>query len=150
MDLLLTTPALLDSASASASGASPGGNPNSPSSISPAKVRAACNRCHAQKLRCMKKDGQEKCERCHKLRTSCRFSPRAPRSSLKQTEPAIGNLQEPFALCQGDIPNVSAYTVPGEYMPNVNAKTVSGEYDSEWIFPSNIATDLPRTLGRPQ
>ncbi|KAN0095474.1 hypothetical protein V8E51_016185 [Hyaloscypha variabilis] len=37
--------------------------------------RAACDRCHSQKIRCPRKPGQEVCERCQKARTPCVFSP---------------------------------------------------------------------------
>ncbi|KAE8376144.1 hypothetical protein BDV26DRAFT_266288 [Aspergillus bertholletiae] len=47
------------------------------------KTRSACNRCHAQKLRCVRPSGQLHCERCRKLKTRCQFAPRAPRGSIK-------------------------------------------------------------------
>ncbi|KAE9367688.1 hypothetical protein N431DRAFT_348492 [Stipitochalara longipes BDJ] len=37
--------------------------------------RAACDRCHSQKIRCPRKPGQEICDRCQKARTPCIFSP---------------------------------------------------------------------------
>jgi hypothetical protein len=49
------------------------------------KTRSACNRCHAQKLKCVRKAGHDgiSCERCLRLKTLCRFSPRAARSAVK-------------------------------------------------------------------
>ncbi|KAH6667628.1 hypothetical protein B0J14DRAFT_182907 [Halenospora varia] len=47
------------------------------------KVRLACDRCHTQKLRCVRKPHQASCERCIRLKNVCRFGPRAPRASLK-------------------------------------------------------------------
>ncbi|BCS20325.1 Zn(II)2Cys6 transcription factor domain-containing protein [Aspergillus puulaauensis] len=47
------------------------------------KTRSACDRCHGQKLRCILKPGQARCERCLRLDTACRFAPRAPRGSIK-------------------------------------------------------------------
>ena len=37
--------------------------------------RAACDRCHSQKIRCPRKPGQDVCDRCQKARTPCVFSP---------------------------------------------------------------------------
>ncbi|KAG4433413.1 hypothetical protein IFR05_011099 [Cadophora sp. M221] len=37
--------------------------------------RAACDRCHSQKIKCPRRDGLEICERCMKARTPCVFSP---------------------------------------------------------------------------
>ena len=37
--------------------------------------RAACDRCHTQKLRCPRRPGVDVCDRCIKARTSCVFSP---------------------------------------------------------------------------
>ena len=70
MDLLTTQ---LPAASALAP-ASMSGELNQP--LVQVKVRSACNRCHGQKLRCVRKPGQVSCERCLRLNTSCRFSPR--------------------------------------------------------------------------
>ncbi|KAA8652846.1 Zn(II)2Cys6 transcription factor domain-containing protein [Aspergillus tanneri] len=52
--------------------------------ISVRKSRSACNRCHAQKLRCVRQPGQLHCERCLKLDTICQFARRAPRGSKKR------------------------------------------------------------------
>jgi hypothetical protein len=60
------------------------------SSKAPGKVRAACNRCRSQKLRCVRKIGCDSCERCLKLKTICRFGPRTSRGSLKPREPVAG------------------------------------------------------------
>jgi Fungal Zn(2)-Cys(6) binuclear cluster domain len=80
MDLLTTPPA----ASASSSGISSESSGGESSVNSPGKTRSACNRCHAQKLKCVRKAGQgSSCERCVRLKTSCRFSPRAARSSSR-------------------------------------------------------------------
>ncbi|KAF2268645.1 hypothetical protein CC78DRAFT_529665 [Lojkania enalia] len=45
------------------------------------RLRSACDRCHAQKLRCLKApmDRGNVCLRCAKFGTPCIFSPRAPR-----------------------------------------------------------------------
>ncbi|KAH8801523.1 hypothetical protein F5884DRAFT_862217 [Xylogone sp. PMI_703] len=37
--------------------------------------RAACDRCHSQKLRCTKTHNSEICDRCIKARATCHFSP---------------------------------------------------------------------------
>ena len=140
MDLLTTQPGgeLSGSASASASGLSTGGEScetKSPSNDPVGKVRTACNRCHGQKLRCIKKPGQTKCERCRKLHTSCRFSPRAPRSSLKHSEPAIDGMQGPFPL------------PPSMDIQNVHVNSLLGDCNSAWLFPPNAATNVAGDSG---
>ncbi len=45
--------------------------------------RAACDRCHSQKLRCLKPSGSEICARCLKARVPCVYSP-----SLRGYRPA--------------------------------------------------------------
>ncbi|KAL2808335.1 hypothetical protein BJX63DRAFT_39434 [Aspergillus granulosus] len=49
------------------------------------KTRSACDRCHSQKLRCVRRAGQSHCERCLRLDGVCRFAPRARRGSKKTT-----------------------------------------------------------------
>lgn len=39
------------------------------------RKRAACDRCHSQKLRCPRRPGVEVCDRCLKARSSCVYSP---------------------------------------------------------------------------
>jgi hypothetical protein len=68
---------------------------------SPGKTRSACNRCHAQKLKCVRKAGQtSSCDRCLRLKTSCRFGLRAARSSLKFSEQLTIDmiLEDPFPV----------------------------------------------------
>lgn len=38
------------------------------------KRRSACDRCHSQKLRCLRERGEETCNRCHKNGERCVFS----------------------------------------------------------------------------
>ncbi|KAK5634786.1 hypothetical protein RRF57_010499 [Xylaria bambusicola] len=47
--------------------------------MSHGKTRSACNRCHQQKLRCVKTIEQSTCERCARLKIECRYSPRERR-----------------------------------------------------------------------
>lgn len=111
------------------------GEANATPSASSGKVRAACNRCHAQKLRCVKRGNQMKCERCHKLNTSCRFSPRAPRSSLKQRELAVDGVQ--------GLPPLSQTTDT----PNDHSDSILGDYQNEWMAPEDITPDLTNASG---
>lgn len=39
------------------------------------RLRAACDRCHTQKVRCPKKPEEESCDRCIKAKVSCKYSP---------------------------------------------------------------------------
>jgi len=45
------------------------------------KLRKSCDRCHGQKLRCIKREGNGDCIRCHRARAVCKYSPalRVPR-----------------------------------------------------------------------
>ncbi|KAI1365593.1 hypothetical protein F5Y08DRAFT_172141 [Xylaria arbuscula] len=45
------------------------------------KTRSACDRCHQQKLRCVKAAGESTCERCARLSLECRYSPRERRGA---------------------------------------------------------------------
>jgi hypothetical protein len=122
-------------ASASAS-VSPAGESNSPAG----KNRSACDRCHSQKLRCVRKTGQVTCERCLKLKTMCRFSPRAPRASLKPSEQATGYDQgywhDPFSM--------SAST-PSLWNTHANS-TIANPSDNNWNFPPDLS--LAEGLGK--
>ncbi|KAI1349619.1 hypothetical protein F5Y01DRAFT_288725 [Xylaria sp. FL0043] len=44
------------------------------------KTRSACDRCHRQKLRCIKAVQRTACERCERLTIECRYSPRERRT----------------------------------------------------------------------
>ncbi|KAM7197421.1 hypothetical protein V8F20_006566 [Naviculisporaceae sp. PSN 640] len=43
--------------------------------------RLACDRCHGQKLRCPRQEGQGACQRCLRANATCVFSPRQKRTS---------------------------------------------------------------------
>ncbi|EFQ98469.1 hypothetical protein MGYG_01497 [Nannizzia gypsea CBS 118893] len=66
---------------------------------SEARLRLACNRCHAQKLRCLRSEGAEpgsKCERCRRASVPCVYSPpnrigRPARSGLSSTTSSAGS-----------------------------------------------------------
>ncbi|KAI0143012.1 hypothetical protein GGR57DRAFT_370211 [Xylariaceae sp. FL1272] len=45
------------------------------------KTRSACDRCHAQKLKCKKSSSQDSCDRCFRQGLCCVFSPRITRNS---------------------------------------------------------------------
>jgi hypothetical protein len=110
-------------ASASAS-VSPASESNSPAG----KNRSACDRCHSQKLRCVRKTGQVTCERCLKLKTICRFSPRAPRASLKLPEQATG-------YAQGYWHDQVSMTASVPSLWNIHANsTIGNESDNNWNF----------------
>jgi hypothetical protein len=110
-------------ASASASG-SRAGESNSPA----VKNRSACDRCHSQKLRCVRKTGQVTCERCLKLKTICQFSPRAPRASLKLSEQATGYSQRYWH----DPVSMTA-SIPSLWNMHANS-TIGNESENNWNF----------------
>ncbi|KAI0399701.1 hypothetical protein F4802DRAFT_540829 [Xylaria palmicola] len=49
--------------------------------VSRATTRSACDRCHQQKLRCIKTSGGGGCERCARSGRECRYGPRERRSA---------------------------------------------------------------------
>lgn len=59
-------------------------NPNPPN-------RQACDRCHAQKLRCQHRGGEGACSRCSRSNTACVFSPRQRRVVIGQTNNQDGS-----------------------------------------------------------
>jgi Fungal Zn(2)-Cys(6) binuclear cluster domain len=130
----MTSPA----ASASVSGASS----RRPSNLAK-KPRAACNRCHSQKLRCGKKLGEATCERCLKLGTLCRFEPRAPRASRASSKAehapniAQDDLLEPLSAL-ASVQMTETHSVE----PNINMDA------SEWLFPRYAEASI--TEGRGQ
>jgi hypothetical protein len=52
--------------------------------LAPPRPRNACDRCHSQKLRCLKTPDGDTCLRCAKFGTQCLFSTRAPRRKTQQ------------------------------------------------------------------
>ena len=97
-------------------------------------IRSACNRCHSQKLRCIRKTGHVSCERCLKLNTPCRLRPRAPRYSLRPPQTATGcaqaDSQEPFAESASS------------FVPTAQSNAIGDESDSDRLFPSLAATSI--------
>ncbi|KAL3471178.1 hypothetical protein BJX99DRAFT_263543 [Aspergillus californicus] len=85
------------------------------------KTRSACNRCHAQKLRCIRKAGQLQCERCLRLGTLCRFAPRAQRGSKKAAVATL-NAQEHASLSTSnseiDLDNGIDWLMQGDLFPD--------------------------------
>ncbi|KAI1115377.1 hypothetical protein F5Y14DRAFT_135125 [Nemania sp. NC0429] len=55
--------------------------PSAQAQMSRPKTRSACNRCHQQKLRCIKVKGHNRCERCANLKAECLYSPRERRAT---------------------------------------------------------------------
>jgi hypothetical protein len=135
MDLFTDPPA----ASASASASVP---PTGRTNNAAAKNRSACDRCHSQKLRCIRKTGQVTCERCLKLKTICRFSPRAPRASLKPSEQATGYDQGYWH----DPLSMSAST-PSLWNMHANS-TIANLSDNNWNFPPDSERSLAEGLGK--
>lgn len=86
----------------------------------PRKARSACNRCHSNKQRCVRKPEETTCERCVKLHVLCRFGPRVPRASRgpRETERAAA------------LPTTSIYSNP--------------ESDGGWLFSPDIDASASR------
>jgi hypothetical protein len=65
------------------------------------RTRATCDRCHAQKLRCVKSADRPDCLRCSKYKTSCTFSVRMRRRIRDSSE---GNSAFTDGICFGQCP----------------------------------------------
>ncbi|KAH8900402.1 hypothetical protein GQ53DRAFT_740526 [Thozetella sp. PMI_491] len=125
-------------ASASASAPASGSALGEPSNGRPAvgKTRSSCDRCHTQKLRCVKQKGSSVCQRCLNLKTTCRFSPRAPRSYLRNRQQEAdsgldgGNARRP-------LPELLA-------KPSANSDLISNDFsNSIWPFDPGEMLDAP-------
>jgi hypothetical protein len=123
---------------ASVLGLSPGNESSNP----PGKTRSACNRCHSQKLKCVRKEEQVKCERCLRLKTACRFGPRTPRASTKQKPPertANGGESLWFDSVSGSEPIMTPNTNPNS--------TLSDMSNCDWPLSSVAETGLAEDRG---
>ncbi|PGH06271.1 hypothetical protein GX51_02468 [Blastomyces parvus] len=89
------------------------GESNSTPGQAPRKGRAACNRCHTQKLRCVRKPEEARCERCLRLGKTCQFSVRAPRGSLKAHRAQQVTRAAPIPA-SGIVPNAHSDAMTGQ------------------------------------
>ncbi|KAF2488577.1 hypothetical protein BU16DRAFT_623328 [Lophium mytilinum] len=98
-----------------------------------AKSRSACNRCHSQKLRCVRRPGYDICERCSRLKIACRYGPRAPRSSLRPLE---------------QITDWQSLTVPPlTPTPNADPDTLFGDMlNNDWLSSFTLETSTAEGL----
>ena len=78
----------------------------------PIKKLAACDRCHSQKLRCLKRAGTEGCVRCHKARATCMFSPPVRKFRLPET-------------------SAMPVEVSATYMPDLSLSAVGPSYSNQ-------------------
>lgn len=113
MDPITNSSAASASASAATSGVCTGGG----SSPVPGKIRSACNRCHEMKLRCVRKTDRPGCERCLKLKRSCRFGLRASRATTRLLAQAEVRSQDDWHA-----PNVQPFAMD------------SSASNSDWTF----------------
>ncbi|KAH8666574.1 hypothetical protein BX600DRAFT_462019 [Xylariales sp. PMI_506] len=56
----------------------------------PPSIRLACDRCHRQRLRCQRQEGQGSCTRCSRLSEACVFSPRQRRTARPKASEDAG------------------------------------------------------------
>ncbi|KAI8628216.1 hypothetical protein F5Y19DRAFT_145241 [Xylariaceae sp. FL1651] len=103
------------------------------------KVRSACNRCHLQKLRCVKLKEHASCERCTRLKTECRFSPRGSQRQSLGTAPGVR--PEPGPRCLR--PVLAAAT------PNArqDSTAIPGVTNNNWLDSPHADMDTADRLG---
>ncbi|KAG0647640.1 Isoflavipucine cluster transcription factor [Hyphodiscus hymeniophilus] len=62
------------------------------------RLRAACDRCHSQKLRCPKRPGSEVCDRCSKSGALCVYSPfrqkKEAEAQIRRSDKDFGNKKD--------------------------------------------------------
>ncbi|KAI0905816.1 hypothetical protein F4823DRAFT_115300 [Ustulina deusta] len=112
--------------------------------VSRGKQRSACNRCHQQKLRCIKTMEQTTCERCTKLKLECRYSPRERR--IVRNRP----FRRPFAAGPGAWPeprDLAPALAPA--MPDMQQRitAVPGRFECGWLAFQDTALDNAEGLG---
>jgi len=61
-----------------------------PVQMIPQKRRLACDRCHSQKLRCLKRQENESCARCFRAGASCNYSPSIRSQRAQPVGPELG------------------------------------------------------------
>ncbi|KAI0490027.1 hypothetical protein F4859DRAFT_176638 [Xylaria cf. heliscus] len=104
---------------------------------SQSQTRSACNRCHQQKLRCIRTKEQTSCERCARLKTECRNRPRGRRSVRNgPPTPGPGAWVEPRSLAPATAPPA---------MPDMAG--MSEDIDYDWLSFLNSATSNAEDLG---
>ncbi|CAH0047589.1 unnamed protein product [Clonostachys solani] len=138
MDLFVTPPAASASPSTSESTSKsavtiPSGAADHPRHQPSSKTRLSCDRCHAQKLRCVKDEGVAACRRCLRLKTICRHSPRAARSSTKPRGQ------------RAHLPRADDDVTPSASEPMENiapVPTTSSLGDNDWWAPTDTPTSL--------
>jgi hypothetical protein len=129
MDTFTDPPVASASASGTSSESSGGGCSGYPSR----KTRLACDRCHTQKLKCVRKAGNgSRCERCLRLKTACRFGPRVARSPIKFPEQVAVGIRSEDPL---SVP--ASMSIPAGY----SDVTIAGASETEWPYRSSEHTD---------
>ncbi|KAI1421649.1 hypothetical protein F5Y12DRAFT_694961 [Xylaria sp. FL1777] len=112
--------------------------------ISRSKTRSACDRCHQQKLRCIKTRQQTTCERCARLAVECCYSPRERRIVRN------GPFGRPFRT------GPDAWSEPRDLAPAIapekpdmqqSVTAVPGSVEHDWIPFQNAAVGNAEALG---
>lgn len=123
-------------------------------SPAPLRLRQSCDRCHAQKLRCVREsnnthpsggvaDHRGSCQRCNRLRSKCVYSISAPkgRPSIYSVTPRIDSPQKPSK----DGPAISnAETLDDQ--SRVSASTMPADEATVVVSSNNITATSPFEL----
>ncbi|KAF2132467.1 hypothetical protein P153DRAFT_353980 [Dothidotthia symphoricarpi CBS 119687] len=110
------------------------------------RLRSTCDRCHAQKLRCVKTVDLQKCLRCAKHRTSCTFSARSQRKVREpEREHATADRTAPLALSTSLLVDDSPCSVAG--LPNTTSPSFdSWTMDFSNLFPTESVGSMSTSL----
>ncbi|KAE8454299.1 hypothetical protein EG329_005224 [Mollisiaceae sp. DMI_Dod_QoI] len=97
--------------------------------------RAACDRCHSQKIRCPRQPGQAVCSRCVKAGTQCVFSPFRQKKPVEET----GSTEASISLQDCDINSQNGGSGPSSTVAHPKRRRVVSEQTS-------TAQDLGSTI----
>ena len=105
------------------------------------RLRAACDRCHSQKIKCPRREGSETCDRCMKARTPCIFSPFRQKKHPEEDadEETVADAITPHP--QGRTPDVQFDVVGlgGQKRKRLNQDTIS---TSKYLSLDNLPANL--------
>ncbi|KAL5385756.1 hypothetical protein DPSP01_004539 [Paraphaeosphaeria sporulosa] len=101
--------------------------------LSGPRLRNACDRCHTQKLRCLKSQQDAACIRCSKFGSSCVYSARATRRFPKKNPENVSSNSTLTAVVS---PKIKDRT----FEPNRSDSTILAH---KWLDPSVLLQDTP-------
>lgn len=101
------------------------------------KPRTTCDRCHSQKLRCIKAVDQGRCLRCARHNTTCTFSPRSRRKTRKVDEAdTAARASESQSSSSPALPLAAPLRPPSQPLSTCNWSPMAQQMDLAALFPT--------------